>query len=117
MSIIDPAADPGGATEPLFQPGSLVRHKRYGYRGVVVDYDMCCQADEAWYQSNQTQPDRDQPWYHVLVDNSSTVNYPAQSSLVADTLQKPINHPYIAVFFEGFKNGQYTRNSHPWPQG
>ncbi len=54
--------------DPLYHPGQIVRHRRYGYRGVVVDSDLTCKADEAWYQSNQTQPDRNQPWYHVLND-------------------------------------------------
>ena len=52
-------------TEPKFFPGQIVRHKRYGYRGVVVDFDTTCQADETWYQSDNTQPVRNQPWYHV----------------------------------------------------
>ena len=54
-----------------FQPGHLVRHRRYGYRGVVVALDLECGAGDDWYRSNRTQPDRDQPWYHVLVHGSS----------------------------------------------
>ena len=36
---------------PLFQPGQLVQHKRYHYRGVVVAFDPNCQADDnpPWY--------------------------------------------------------------------
>ncbi len=56
-----------------FQPGDLVHHKRYGYRGVVVAVDPNCRADDAWYQANQTQPDRDQPWYHVFVHEDGVV--------------------------------------------
>ena len=36
-----------------FQPGDLVRHRRYGYRGVVVARTDSCQADDAWYFKNQ----------------------------------------------------------------
>ena len=100
---------------PLFQPGQLVRHKRYGYRGVVVDYDLTCQASEEWYQSNQTQPERNQPWYHVLVDQTGTTTYPAQSSLSADEDAQPIIHPLLSYFFSGFDHGRYIRNSLPWP--
>ncbi len=39
---------------PKFQSGQLVAHRRYGYRGVVVEYDLTCQADDSWYYSNQT---------------------------------------------------------------
>ena len=60
--------------QPVFESGQLVRHRRYGYRGVVVDRDEFCQADDEWYSKNQTQPNRDQPWYHVLVDGSLTLH-------------------------------------------
>ncbi len=62
-------------SQPVFEPGQLVLHRRYGYRGVVVERDEFCQADDAWYSKNQTQPDRDQPWYHVLVNESLTCTF------------------------------------------
>ena len=30
--------------------GTIIRHRRYGYRGVVYGYDPCCMASEAWQQ-------------------------------------------------------------------
>ena len=30
--------------EPMFAPGDLVHHRRYGYRGVLVAVDRTCQA-------------------------------------------------------------------------
>lgn len=101
--------------EPAFQPGQLVRHRRYGYRGVVVSTDGHCTADPGWYMKNKTQPDRDQPWYHVLVHESGTVTYAAESSLMDDPTGLPIEHPLIAAFFSDFDNGRYTRNDQPWP--
>jgi len=62
---------------PKFTPGDLVRHVRYHYRGVVVAHDPKCMAGEDWYQSNQTQPEKDQPWYHVLIHGSESITYPA----------------------------------------
>ncbi len=100
---------------PRFAPGQLVQHRRYGYRGVVVDFDLACRADDAWYQKNQTQPDREQPWYHVLVDGSTVVTYAAESSLEADTSEQPIHHPLVPQLFEGFLGGRYERNNVPWP--
>ncbi len=101
---------------PVFEPGQLVRHRRYGYRGVVVDRDEFCQADDEWYSKNQTQPARDQPWYHVLVDGSSTCTYAASDSLVADSSGLPIEHPLSKHFFTEFKNGMYIRNDEHWPR-
>ena len=101
--------------DPAFMPGDLVRHRRYGYRGVVVAYDASCQADDKWYLANRTQPDKKQPWYHVLVHDSSSVTYAAQTSLEADDSGDQISHPYVAEFFDGFVDGCYIRNERPWP--
>ena len=100
---------------PLFTPGQLVRHQRYGYRGVIVDFDVRCLAPDSWYQRNLTQPDRNQPWYHVLVDGSAAVTYAAQSNLVPDHEQQPVHHPLVSRFFEAFDGRKYERNDTPWP--
>ena len=111
-----PASEAGTPQrEPLYHQGQIVRHRRYGYRGVVVDFDLTCKADGAWYQSNQTQPDRNQPWYHVLVDGSSNTTYAAQTSLEADESSAPITHPYLEHFFTEFTGDRYVRNDRPWP--
>ena len=100
---------------PTFEPGQLVRHRRYGYRGVVVSRDDSCQADAQWYLKNQTQPDRDQPWYHVLVDGTTTCPYAASQTLGADTSVDPSPHPWVSRFFDKFEDGYYVRNDEPWP--
>ena len=41
---------------PRFQPGQVVHHITYNYRGLIVDLDNTCQATDDWYQSNQTNP-------------------------------------------------------------
>ena len=100
--------------DPLFEPGQLVRHKRYEYRAVIVDVDPRCMASDQWYKNNQTQPDRAQPWYHVLVDGSANVTYPAQENLEPDLTGLPVDHPLIDHFFDGFHHGRYLRNGEPW---
>ena len=86
---------------PTFKPGQVVYHLNYGYRGLVVDSDPSCKAPDAWYQSNQTQPDRHQPWYHVLVDGSHETTYVAQSNLKLDQSGAPVVHPMLNLFFSG----------------
>ena len=101
---------------PEFQPGDLVKHRRYGYRGVIVAVDSSCDAPEAWYNRNQTQPNRDQPWYHVLAHKmDGNCYYAAQSSLQSDDDEKTVKHPLISRFFSDFINGKYIRNDKPWP--
>jgi len=101
--------------QPLFAPGELIRHRRYGYRGVIVEADPSCRADDQWYQKNQTQPDRDQPWYHVLVDSSSSCTYAAEENLESDASGLPIAHPLLPHFFTAFQDGHYIRNDIRWP--
>ena len=101
-------------SNPLFQPGQLVRHRRYGYRGVIVELDLHCRATDDWYENNQTQPAKNQPWYHVLVDGSNISTYAAQTSLEADTSVDQIDHPMVCVFFSDFTGKAYLRNDRPW---
>ena len=100
---------------PQFQVGQLVVHRRYGYRGVVVDFDMACQASDEWYFSNQAQPARDQPWYHVLVDESDVNTYVAEENLTVDDAAAPVRHPLVEHFFEAFEDARYQRNDRAWP--
>lgn len=106
----------GGDIDPIFEIGQLVHHKRYGYRGVIVEFDATCEADAAWYWSNQSQPDLEQPWYFVLVHESQQVTYAAQSSLEPDNSELPIDHPLVSEFFLEFWEGRYIRNDRPWPR-
>lgn len=101
--------------EPRFEPGQLVRHRRYGYRGVIVALDLTCEADDDWYLANQSQPSREQPWYHVLVHDSEQITYAAQTSLQDDDSDQPIDHPLVEHFFSSFSDGHYVRNGELWP--
>jgi len=105
-----------GYKKPKFVPGELVCHVRYHYRGVVVATDFMCMAGENWYQSNKTQPDKNQPWYHVLVHESGSITYPAESSLELDESGEEITHPLLDQFFNDFEEGRYVRNDIPWPE-
>jgi len=106
---------PPESPKRAFTPGQIIKHRRYGYRGVIVEVDPQCQATEQWYQKNQTQPSRDQPWYHVFVDGSNGATYPAQENLMPDTTGQPIEHPLLEYFFSRFEDGRYIRNDRPWP--
>ncbi len=101
-------------TRALYQPGQTVYHKKHGYRGVVVDFDLICQANDIWYYSNHSQPPRQQPWYHLLVNQTDQNTYVAQSSLIPDNSGSKIEHPLLNYFFNSFTKGVYVRNSQPW---
>lgn len=98
----------------FFSPGTLVQHKKYSYRGVIVALDRYCLAPDSWYLKNKTQPKKNQPWYHVFVHESDAITYAAQSSLKLDLKRIEIAHPLIPFFFSEFSNGEYIRNARNW---
>jgi len=102
-----------------FLVGDVIVHIHYRYRGVIVDFDTTCQAPELWYRSNQTQPDRNQPWYHVLVDGNQQVTYVAECNLSHDKTGKPVVHGMLNLFFSGYneQDNRYKRNDVPWNPG
>ena len=98
-------------TNHKFQIGQVIHHKRYGYRGVIVGHDPRCKADEEWYTTNQTQPDRTQPWYHVLVDMGDHTTYVAEENLEPDDTKRRVTHPLLNRFFTSFFSGRYYKES------
>jgi len=101
--------------KPHLKPGQCVRHRRYGYRGIIVDVDGDCTATDSWYYANQTQPSRHQPWYHVFVHGSDQVTYVAENNLTQDISKANVNHPLLPYFFTKTKEGSYIRNENTWP--
>lgn len=104
---------------PKYQKGDVIKHRLYEYRGLIVEIDSSCQAEDAWYQSNQTKPDRNQAWYHILVDGNQQVTYVAESNIDLDQSGNPIVHPLLNLFFYGVdeKNNKYLRNDIPFNPG
>ncbi len=91
-----------------FSVGQLVQHKRFGYRGVIFDADATFQGSDHWYQSvAKSRPPKDQPWYHVLVDEAEHTTYVAERNLEADDCDEPIQHPMLGEVFVGFHHGRY----------
>lgn len=100
---------------PRYRIGQVIRHCRYGYTGVIVAVDHSFCGDLQWYAANKSHPNRDQPWYHILVDESKAATYTAESSLNGDILFQEIKHPAIERFFNAHDNSIYLRNDEPWP--
>lgn len=93
-----------------FNVGDLVHHKRFDYRGVIVDVDPVFQSTEEWYEAvAKSRPPKDKPWYHVLVDGTDQTTYVAERHLEPDDSEDPIRHPLIGHFFSRLENGKYIR--------
>jgi heat shock protein HspQ len=51
----------------------------------------------------------------VLVHESGSITYPAESSLAPDESGEEIVHPLLEQFFGDFADGRYPRNDISWP--
>ena len=91
-----------------FSIGQIIHHLHFDYRGVIYDVDAIFQGTEEWYQEMaKSYPPKDQPWYHVLVDQSASMTYVAERNLETDPSSQPIEHPLVENHFSRFENGRY----------
>ncbi|PRW59357.1 uvrB uvrC motif-containing [Chlorella sorokiniana] len=89
--------------------GTVIRHRRYGYRGVIAGHDPRCQAEEAWIQQMRVDMlpgGREQPFYSVLVDErdrpGGQTTYVAQENIICVRKPNEVEHPLIPQLFVGF---------------
>ena len=91
-----------------FAVGQVIHHRRFDYRGVVVDADPRFQHTDEWYEAvARSRPPRDQPWYRVLVHDTGETTYVAERHIELDSSGMPIRHPLLADFFNEFESGHY----------
>jgi len=96
---------------PKFSVGDLIHHRRFNYRGVIVDVDGRFQGSEEWYEMVAlSRPPKNKPWYHVLVDGAVHTTYVAERHLELDSHGDPISHPLLLEFFSHLENGHYIRH-------
>jgi len=96
------------ATEARFSVGDVIHHRRFEYRGVVVDVDASFSGDDSWYeQVARSRPPKDAPWYHVLVSGATHTTYVAERNLELDGSGEPVRHPLLEQFFCGFDGARY----------
>lgn len=97
-------------TQAKFSPGQIIRHNKFGYRGVIVDVDPEFAGTEEWYETvAKSRPPKDRPWYHVLVDGETHATYVAERHLEEDDNKQPVEHPALENFFDHFEDGRYYR--------
>jgi heat shock protein HspQ len=96
-----------------FHIGMPVKHRFFGFRGVVFDVDPVFDNTEEWYQSipEERRPRRDQPFYHLFAETPEKMPYIAyvsEQNLVHDDDPEPIRHPAINEYFLGIKDGNFV---------
>ena len=96
-----------------FTIGEQVRHRIYGFRGVVFDVDPEFSNSDEWYHSipAESRPRKDQPFYHLFAESteqSPYVAYVSEQNLVPDEDDDPISHPEMFEHFDGLEDGRYV---------
>ena len=94
--------------EAKFSIGQIVHHRLFNYRGVIIDVDFKFLGSNEWYEKvARSQPPKDQPWYHVLVDNATHQTYVAERNLEASDILTLINNPGVEFIFDAMEDGHY----------
>ncbi len=97
-----------------FTIGTQVRHRIFGFRGVIFDVDPSFNNSEEWYNSipEDVRPRKDQPYYHLFAETpekSPYVAYVSEQNLVTDgDYEDPIFHPEMDEFFEDMVDGRFV---------
>ena len=111
-----------------FVPGTVIRHARFKYRGVIYGWDPVCERDAVWCAAAGVRPD--QPFYYVLPDEGDSLRllggvriskYVAHEnvvplSLTADPGDQPppnrLKHRALDHYFDGYspRQGAYVPN-------
>jgi len=94
-----------------FNIGQIVKHKYYPFRGVVFDIDPEYANTEEYLMSipQKIRPTKDQPFYHLLAENSETeyIAYVSEQNLELDDSDEPITHDELYNFFDEYVDGSY----------
>ena len=94
----------------------MVRHRLFPFRGVIFDVDPQFANSEEWYESipAEVRPRKDQPFYHLLAENSETeyIAYVSEQNLLEDDSGEPVRHPQIRELFDKRSDGRYAPKRH-----
>jgi hemimethylated DNA binding protein len=89
-----------------YTPGTVFKHRLFGYRGVIMGATPVCEASEQWMQQmrvDELPGGRKQPFYWTLVDvrdRPVQTTYVAQSNVVPTSTQ--VLHPDAASIFRKY---------------
>jgi heat shock protein HspQ len=96
-----------------FPIGLPVRHRIFGFRGVIFDVDPRFDNTEEWYESipEDMRPSKEQPFYHLFAQNPDEtpyIAYVSEQNLMPDEEEEPIRHPGLEEFFDGMEKGRFV---------
>jgi len=109
-AAVDPSPIGGTAKYTI---GTPVKHRIYGFRGVIFDVDPVFNNTEEWYESipEDVRPRKNQPFYHLFAETPEKapyIAYVSEQNLVPDDAAEPIRHPDMDDFFSGMEEGKFV---------
>ncbi|ELU05313.1 hypothetical protein CAPTEDRAFT_212049 [Capitella teleta] len=109
-----------------YRVGQVIKHKKWGYRGIIVGWDPYTKAPESWIKEMHPADKphwRKKPSYSVLVDTRDRpepqATYVAEENIEVVTNTKVI-HPAIDDYFYKYDGAQYLprpKYKSLYPQG
>ncbi|XP_074943232.1 uncharacterized protein LOC142054496 [Phalacrocorax aristotelis] len=101
-----------------FSVGQVIVHKRFGYSGVIVGWDVKANAPEDWLQHKYPpakQDLKDTPHYRILINKAngfgkSTAYIPEEEITIIMGLE--VHHPDMKAYFSGYDGSKYIMQ--PW---
>jgi heat shock protein HspQ len=96
-----------------FRIGQIVRHRIYPFRGIIFDVDPEFNEQESWLEAipEAIRPRRDQPFYHLLAENSEEEEeyqaYVSEQNLETDVSGEPLVHTQVPDIFFKDTDGEY----------
>ncbi|NWH55289.1 FBX21 protein, partial [Fregata magnificens] len=101
-----------------FSVGQVIVHKRFGYSGVIVGWDVKANAPEEWLQHKYPpakQDLKDTPHYRILINKAngfgkSTAYIPEEEITIIMGLE--VHHPDMKAYFSGYDGSKYIMQ--PW---
>ncbi|NXQ80617.1 FBX21 protein, partial [Nyctibius grandis] len=101
-----------------FSVGQVIFHKRFGYSGVIVGWDVKAKAPEEWLQHKYPpakQGLKDTPHYRILINKAngsgkSTAYIPEEEITIIMGLE--VHHPDMKAYFSGYDGSKYIMQ--PW---
>ena len=71
--------------KPKYCVGQMIRHRLFGYFGLVMGVDAEFSLSEEWYQKMaRSNPPKDEPWYHVRIHGEDSLRYVAERNINLD---------------------------------
>ncbi len=91
-----------------FAVGQIVKHLKFGYRGVIFQVDAAFELSEEWYEAvARSRPPKNAPWHHVLVDGTAHSTYVAEQHLALSKNCSQVDHLLLGRYFERYDGRRY----------